>query len=343
MALSRKTIVQAKVETTYATDPTVGTGDVRLVRNWQWTPNVTMYNRAVMSGSATPFRSPIKGQKWCSMSFSQYLTGSGLATPFSANTELAMSSVFLQGCGLSATHSADQWDYALLDSGFSGVSFEWNRDGVFYESRGAMGNAVLVFTPGAPVDVEYSFLGLWNHGTGQANNDSPYDAALITPDFSGEIDPALWISSGFDPWNTEPATVAAFEHCRSLRLDLRNSVSPRASGTVATHGVAAINLNPRGTADDAGIGFVMEIEAADDDYWAEFMAGTDSRTALSAASDTSSWGSVAGNVWTMVIYNMALSQAPEDITFDDGVAGYRLTGRLLGTSGGLDEWTLQVD
>ena len=257
----------------------------------------------------------------------------GSATAYSL-TEYARIQPFLECCGFSSAYAANDWTFTESVPGTATCSIEYWADGVMHAFRGCVGDGQLVFEPGQPTRISWSFSGLM-----EAPVDATLGAGAPTPDYTDEEAPPLMEASGFIPWAAAVPGLNVFEHIRSIRINLRNALLMRQSVTVAAgkYGVVGFMVTNRGSQDDPGMECIIEAEEKDDDFWVYWLGRSTSRD-INAASLTIAVGTVDQSTFTFTIYDLDIVDM-EGIDFE-GIRGQRLTCRIMGTSGGNDGFSL---
>jgi hypothetical protein len=325
MPLDRRQVVLAKVEATIGDDPTHAATDAQIVYGPEWGKEFDRYGRAILSPTLTAMRSSILGRR--SQTFTCRTEFRGTAADYTDVSIVPEYDAFLRACGMSASYddAGDTWTYAPISdpADFKTVAIEGEQDGKAKIMLGAVGNPVFTFDPGAPGFVDWSFAGLWTDVAARA---------LTTPDYSTDVEPPLVVETGFQPFSEGPSA-PTFGHCRLVTIDLRNQIVLRSSQTVGGFGVVAGTVVGRGPADDPGIEVVIEVEqkvdGGSDDWWARWQASP--KTASASATITLGSGT-AGNEHVITLSRLVVEDI-EDIVFDDGLLGHRVTCRGLGSSG----------
>ncbi len=322
MPLTTRTVLLAKVESTYGSDPTHAATDARLVHDFDISYESERYARSVMSPTFTPTRASVIGRKSVRLTFWEYMRGN--ASEYDG-TEVPSYDPFLRACGFSSTYAgggANTQTYAPIATGFESVAIEVEIDGVVAVVLGCRGNVRMVFTPGEPARFEYEFFGLYT---------APADRALSTPDYDDDVAPSIVAATGFQPWSENPADGSVFGHCGSLVLDMRNRIVPRQSLTVGAQGIAAWEIVGRGTVDDPGSAVALEFEAKanpdGDDFWTRWTSRT-----VSGSSTVNVGSGVATNEHTLTLNDLVI----DDIQFgdNDGRVMNILDCRVLGEAPG---------
>jgi hypothetical protein len=132
--LSRKRLILAKIESTYATDSTPDGTFAILVRNLEITP---LESETVSRDLIRPYlgaSDQLLAQTRVSITFEVEMAGSGAAGTAPAYGPL------LKACGLSETIViSTSVTYAPVSSAFSSASIYMNNDGILHKITGARG------------------------------------------------------------------------------------------------------------------------------------------------------------------------------------------------------------
>jgi len=159
--LTERTIVLAKVETTYGTDASPDpSSDFICVGDLRVNPNVTYNNPACMDGILSP-RQGVAGGRYLEVTFTHELQAAegGGATPPPA-------SPLLKACGfaetIDTTTGNENVSYNPVSTGFASVTLYVYYDGILWKITGARGNVEVAATAGETVKLNFTFQGLWN-------------------------------------------------------------------------------------------------------------------------------------------------------------------------------------
>ena len=161
MALTRKTWLLAKIESTEGTDPTpVGGSNAIQVTDVELTPiesdNVQATAMQGFLGNST--RGTIVANKRVGVSFSVELSGSGAAGTAPAYGPL------LKSCGLSETvASSTSVTYAPVSASFSSCTLYCFYDGTRHRITGARGNVTFNLVAGQFAQASFQFIGTYNN------------------------------------------------------------------------------------------------------------------------------------------------------------------------------------
>ena len=175
----RKTVILAKLETTYGTDPTpTGATDALLISNQTITPLTSQnVDRNTTSGNLGSFEQLV-GTAYVECAFDIELAGSGTATTPPAWGKL------LKACGFAETVAAASVDYLPI-SDISGVAstsltIYYYLDGELYKILGARGTFSIQAGVGERPVMRFRFMGR-NGGLTAVSNASPTLTAWRTP------------------------------------------------------------------------------------------------------------------------------------------------------------------
>ena len=318
MPLTRRKVVLAKAEATYATDPTHAAADAVLVHDFDFTFNGERYGRAVNSASLVARRASVLGKRSVSISFWQEMIGD--AADYGAGARFPKYDAMIKACGFTRTDDGGDpraYTYRQDRDGFGSVAFEFEADGIVCIALGCRGNARFVLTPGERARIEYTFQGLFT---------LPADRApMTTPSYTGDVAPPIVATTGFQPWTENPAA-GAFGHARSMVVDCRNIIEPRESLTAGAEGVAAFEIVGFGSDDDPGSQVELEFEQKASTNGDDFFTRWNSRTR--SGSSSAALGSAAGNTHTLTVNDLII----DDIQFGDfgGRLGNVLDCRVVG-------------
>ena len=204
MALTRKRLLLAKIESTYGTDPTPAATDAVLVSALEVQPlQLELKDRELILGYLGNTEMVV-GQRLVSVSFDVEIAGSG-----TAGTAPKWSAL-MQACGFSETIvSNTSVTYAPISSAFKGVTLYFFADGVRHKVTGCRGTWSMSMETGEIPKISYSFTGIFN---------APTDETQPSPTFSNQADPVVVNSA-----NTATLQVHGYAACLSaFSLDLAN-------------------------------------------------------------------------------------------------------------------------
>lgn len=305
--IDRKTAILAKIETTYGTDavPT-GAANAILVGNVKLSP---LEGGTVQRSNVQPYlgsRPAVQVNTSVKLGFAVELAGSG-----SAGTAPAYGAL-LRACGLSETLTAStKAEYRPISTAFESVSIYFSKDGQQHKLLGARGSVSLKFDAGTVPTMEFSFVGLYQAPTSQAD-----PAVTLT---------AFQIPLPCSKANTPTFSLYSYAAALSvLGLDVGNNVVYR--GLVGAESVQIADRNAKGKA-------TIEAPALSaKDFFALAKAGTTGALQIVH-------GTVAGNI---VQLDAAAVQATNPgYGAEDGIVMLDLDLGYLPVSGN-DEFTLTI-
>ena len=308
MALTRKRLLLAKIESTYGTDSTPAATDAILVSALEVQPlQLELKDRELILGYLGNTEMVV-GQRLVSVSFDVEIAGSG-----TAGTAPKWSAL-MQACGFSETIVAStSVTYAPISSAFKGVTLYFFADGVRHKVTGCRGTWSMALETGEIPKISFSFTGHFN---------APTDETQPSPTFSNQADPVVVNSA-----NTAPLQVHGYAACLSaFSLDLANE-TPFRQLAGCTQQVMITDRKPEGE---------VTIEAPTIAQ-KNFFSAASTQTA-----GQFSWvhGTTAGNIITFTAPTCTLgSPEYED---SDGVIMLKLPFMPQPTAAGNDEFTLAL-
>lgn len=225
--LSRRTVLWAKRETTYGTDPAMTTSDGVLVYDINLDIKGEQLERPVLRDTLSPIAHVI-GMKEVELTFKTELKGIGAVTSI-GNFEL---DDLLSGCGFNTgVYSGTTTVYSLVsaENSMGSVSF-----GVFLDDAnkhkiiGARGSVKFNLKAGKYGELEWKFNGLYNAVT-----------SATTPAYAGlgNVQPPIVYNSSFQIGGFSPV-------CSSAEIDMAVDVVKRESLN-ATDGVHSFRITGR--------------------------------------------------------------------------------------------------
>jgi len=204
--LSRKRLILAKTESTYATDSTpVGT-DAVLVRNLEITP---LEADVVSRDLIRPYlgnSEQLLGNTRVGITFQVELAGSG-----TAGTAPKYGSL-LKACGLSETVApSTSVTYAPVSTAFSSATIYFNNDGVLHKATGCRGTFTMNCELGQIPTIDFTMTGIYN---------APTDTAAPSVTYSAQATPLI-----FKEGNTSAFSLLSYSGClMSVNFDIANEV-----------------------------------------------------------------------------------------------------------------------
>jgi hypothetical protein len=228
--LTRKTVVLAKIEAAYGTDPTpTPTANAILVSDLDIKPAGEVAERSYMKSSLSqpPF---LRGPRSVDLTFRTELKGTGTRGQLPA---WGWEGVLLRACGMAETVTANtSIAYAPVSANFESCALYVYRDQVFHKVLGCRGSFRILAEVGKHIAIEWKFRGLYT---------SPADASPGAQTFSSVI-PPLVLSAGL--------TIGGYSAvAERLEIDMNVDIGPRRSMNAAT-GIAGMQIggrSPRGS------------------------------------------------------------------------------------------------
>lgn len=310
----RNTVLLAKIEAVYGTDPTpTGADDAMLVKNVVPDPlNAQNVPRDLITGYMGGFQQLV-GNRHVEITFDVELVGSGTAGTAPAWGPLLRACAFAE-----EVTTSTRVDYTPVSSGFESVTLYYYDDGLLHKITGARGNVTFKMTAGGIPTMSFAFKGLYNAPTAAANA-SPTLTAFKAPQAVAEantqdltfgathtvaVAPALtggtpYPSMGieFGPNNTveyvpllggESVEITARDASCSMQLDLTaaNEATFMASVAAATlQSVGLVHGTVAGSNVLAFLPTVQLINPKKQDASGKRMVGFDGRATPSAGDD----------------------------------------------------------
>ena len=306
MALTRKRLLLAKVETVYGTDPVpVGT-DAVLVSNLEVQPlQLELKDRELILGYLGNTEMVV-GQRLVGVSCDVEIAGSGVAGT------APKWSAMMQACGFSETIVATtSVTYAPVSTAFKSVTLYFFADGVRHKVTGCRGTWSMSKEVGEIGKISFELTGIYN---------PPTDETPPALTFSNQADPVIVNSA-----NTGTLEVHGYAACMSaFSLDLGNE-TPFRQLAGCTQQIMITDRKPEGE---------VSIEAPT-------IAQKDFFTAASGQTlDEFSWthGTTAGNIVRFVAPTCNLGQPEYEDS--DGIIMLKLPFMPVPTAAGNDEFSL---
>jgi hypothetical protein len=304
--LTRKRLILAKTESTYATDSTPAGTDAILVRNLDITP---IESDQVSRDLIRPYlgnSEQLLGNTRVSITFQVELAGSGTAGTAPKYDAL------LKACGMSATIVAStSVTYAPVSASFSSATIYFNNDGVLHKATGCRGSFTMNCELGQIPTIDFTMTGIYN---------APTDTAAPVVTYSAQATPLI-----FKEGNTSNFSLLSYSGClMSVNFDIANEVVYREL-IGCTKQVIITNRAPSGEA-------VIEAPtiAAKD-----FFTVANSNT---TGSLTFEHGTTAGNIVTFTAQKVDIGSPT--YSDSDGIQMLNLPYVAIPTSAGNDEVSL---
>lgn len=270
--LTRKTLLQAKIEENYGELPTMAATDALLISNLDVNVDPTQLERDVYRDSISAYGTRI-GKKIMTCSFDVELKGRGILPTDASPIE---QDAVMRACGLISSDHGDGVAYTptsdedLMDS----VSLKFNLDGQQYLMRGCYGNMSVSLVAGNFGVMSFSFTGLYT---------KPTDVEQIQPSYINATEPPIVESLTFllDTY----AGIA-----ETLSFDLGNEVSerPDLNSPEGLLGLRITDRNMTGAVDPEMIALATK------DYWEIFEDSTKKEISCVL-------GSAEGNIFEITI------------------------------------------
>jgi len=304
--LNKKTVLLAKVESAYGSDPTLAAADNSVMA---YEPEVSlisdMKERYPGSDDISRF-SEVRGKTNFDIKVPFHLKGSGTAGTAPRYAPL------LQCCGLGeVVVSATSVTYAPVSSSFKSACLEFSKDGLFYQALGVVGDLELDFTAGELPLATVMGKGLYLLPTDVAIEDPTFDTTVP------QVCKGLTFTFG---------SYSAIIEKLVIKMNNKIAERPDFNTTDGIKGYAVTERNPEGS---------MIIEAvlraeSNADFYSYFAAGTVKALSLVV-------GSTAGNIATLTASYCYLR--PPALGNRDGVITFEIPIQLAKSSGN-DEFSL---
>jgi len=231
MVIRANTVLLAKVESTYGTDPTPsGSSDAIEVQNLSISLPSRPIDRPILSNTMSK---PVilHGGHYTELSFDCEIKGGGAAGV------AADWGVLLNACGyLGVIVSSTSDTYKPVSTSQKSVTFYVYRDGLLHEINGARGDVQLVFQAGSPGMFKFTFRGL--------ATTSLIDASIASPTVDSTT-AAIVKAATFTVGGSYAAVIANLTMGLNNTFDMLDSVN-------ATHGYGSCEItdrNPGGSFD----------------------------------------------------------------------------------------------
>lgn len=308
MALTRKRLLLAEIETTYGTDPVPLGTDAILVSNLEIEPlQLDLKDRELLLGYLGNTEKVV-GQRLVGISFDVEIAGSGVAGT------APKWSALMQACGFAeALVASTSVTYSPISTAFKGVTLYYFADGVRHKVTGCRGTWSMALEVSEIPKISFKFTGIFN---------APTDETPPALTYSNQADPVVVNSA-----NTATLQVHGFAACLSaFSLDLSNE-TPFRQLAGCTQQIMITDRMPEGE---------VTIEAptiAAKNYFS---------AASTQTSGQFSWvhGTTAGNIVTFTAPTCNLgSPEYED---SDGIIMLKLPFMPQPTAAGNDEFTLAL-
>lgn len=308
--LTRKTVILAKIESSYGVDPTpTVSANAILVKNVDIKPVRETVMRDYLRSVLSPLQF-VTGVRHMELTFESELKGTGTRGSLPA---YGWEGVLFRACGMSETVSAGtSIIYAPVSTGFESCTIYVYKDGILHKLTGARGSFKITAEVGKYGVVQWTFRGLYNA------------AADVTPGaqtFSSVV-PQVCLGASFS-CNSYAAII------EKLELDINNSLNPRKSISAAT-GIVSWEITdrtPNGSFDPESV-----LEATND-FWTDWITPTAMALSIGPI------GTTSGNIVTIAAPKVQYT----DLTYGDrnGIVTYNAPFQMAGNSGD-DELTITI-
>jgi len=249
--LVRKTVVLAKVEATYGTDP-VPTPEANALQVYdvdlKAAGDAIQRNFIQSSLSQSQF---IRGIRSVEISFKTELKGTGTR---GALPTVGWEGTLFRACGMKETVTeGTSIVYSPISTDFESVTLYVYRDGIFHKIVGCMGTFKITGEVGKYLEIEWKFNGIYA---------SPTDASASDEAWS-QVKPVTIVGASF--------SIGAYAAiCEKLEIDINNTIAARKSLNAASGliGFQLTGRSPQGSFDpevvtEATHGFWAKWESAD--------------------------------------------------------------------------------
>lgn len=308
--LTRKTVVLAKIESSYGVDPTpTPVANCILIKDVDVKPVGETLKRDFLRASLSQLQF-VRGTKEVELSFKTELKGTGTRGVLPA---FGWEGPLFRACGMSETVSAaTSIVYAPVSTSFESVTLYIYKEGIFHKVLGCRGSFKINFEVGKYAEVEWTFRGLYT---------APADATPAAQTVSS-ISPPVVLSAGLSVGGYSPVA-------ERIEIDINNSLASRKSINSATGILEQIitGREPQGSFDPE-----VATEATHP-FWANWAAAT------AQALNIGPIGSTSGNIVTVA----APKLQPADLSYTDrnGIIAYQY-GFALAMNSGDDELTITI-
>ncbi|MHC1727954.1 MAG: phage tail tube protein [Syntrophobacteraceae bacterium] len=234
--LTRRTVVLAKIESSYGIDPLpMPSADAILVQDLEIKPGGDAVERNYLKACLSPLQFR-RGAKSVEVSFKTEMKGTGARGTIPA---WGWEGALFRACGMSETVSPGvSIVYAPASILFESCTLYVYRDRIFHRVTGCRGTLSILVEAGKPAMVEWKFRGLYL---------SPADGVPASQTFSGMF-PPIAVHTSFTIGEYSPVA-------QKLELNLNDTVAERRSLT-AENGIAGFEITgrtPRGSFDPEAV------------------------------------------------------------------------------------------
>lgn len=307
--IKRRSLILAKNETTYGSDPTpTGAANAILTMESDIKEIFEPVERNVQISSMS--RKPSLGAlRYAEVTFKTELVGSG-----TAGTAPRLGALF-KACAFSETASAgSSVIYTPNSSPLASVTLYVYLDGLRHIVSGALGTFKMTAEAGKQAMLEFTFRGLWA---------TPTDTAMATPTFESTVDAPPLVKSASLTWNAVSTLVA-----KMLEIEMQNNIAMRPSVNAAT-ALAGFHITDR----KPKFSFDPEAEAVATVDWRSDVLTTPRQLSMVI-------GATAGNICTLTMPKCN----PTELEYADreGTLVQNVKGEITAnSSSGDDEMTIK--
>lgn len=211
--LKRRSLILAKIESTYGTDPTpTGSANAILTMDPKIKETFEAVERPQLASMSN--KPSLGALRFAEISFKTELIGSG-----SVGTAPRLGAL-LKACAFSETVSASSSvTYAPVSSPTSSVTLYLYMDGLLHKLTGAVGTVKIALEAGKTPILDFSFKGIYN---------APTDTALATPTFESTVDAVPIVKSSSLTYNANSSLYVS-----KAEMDIANTIAMRPSVNAA--------------------------------------------------------------------------------------------------------------
>lgn len=308
--LTRKTVILAKIESSYGVDPTpTVAADALLVKDVDLKVIGEVIERDFLRDALSPLAFA-RGMKHAEVTFKTELKGTGTRGSLPA---FGYEGVLFKACGMEETVTgATSIVYAPRSSSFQSCTLYVYKDGLLHEMNGCRGSFKITGEVGKYLEVEWALKGLYV---------TPIDSTPGACTFSTVVPPTL-LSAG--------AVIGAYSMVFSkFEIDIANEIGKRLDANDAT-GLREFMITarkPQGSFDPE------VVTEATKSFWADWAAGTQQ------AFNVGPLGATSGNI---IELNAPKAQLKE-LNYGDreGILTYEVPMHLAQNTGN-DELTITI-
>lgn len=302
--LTRKSVILAKVETTYGTDAVpVAATDAILSSEPQIKPIGKRLERDHVRASISPLQPIIIGEMY-EVTFVTEIKGSG-----TAGTAPEIAPLFL-GCGMAETIVAvTSAAYDPVSSSFDSLSIYFYRDGILHKILGARGTFQAVVESSEYGKISWTFQGIY---------EGPTDISLVTGTYNAQL-PPICVATTFTMGSYTPVA-------KKVEVNIGNAMGRRDDLKEST-GLKEIIITNR---DTKGSFDPESVLVAAKNFWSEWNASTaQALSCVIGASagniyeisgpkcvfDDLSYGDRDGNLTLEIPFTMAMDTGDDELQF----------------------------